>query len=62
MLPGEEIGYRLFSSPGVVSPRLERLQIFEQFLLGLIRQLSAVGVGLITVSLFSRVEKKIRLV
>jgi hypothetical protein len=40
---------------------LQRLQIFEQFLLVLVRQLSAIGVTFVTVTFFSRVEKEIRL-
>jgi len=40
---------------------LEHLQIFEQFLFVLVRQLCAVGVTLITVSFFSRIEKEVRL-
>jgi hypothetical protein len=39
----------------------QRFQIFEQFLFVLVRQLRAVGVALIAVSFFSRIEKKIRL-
>ena len=40
---------------------LQRLQIFEQFLLVLVRQLRAVGVTNVAVTFVSRVEKNIRL-
>src|SRR6266513_575710 len=40
---------------------LQRFQIFEQFLLVLVRQLRAVGVTIVAVTFFSRVEKDIRL-
>src|SRR4029453_7264665 len=40
---------------------LQRLQIFEQFLLVLVRQLDAIGVTFVAVTFFSRVEEEIRL-
>src|SRR5438874_7052312 len=39
---------------------LERLQIFEQLLLVLLRQLDAVGVSFVAIAFFRRVEKRIR--
>ena len=40
---------------------LKRLQIFEQFLFVLVRQLRAVCVTLVAVSFLSRIEQEVRL-